>query len=106
MYTPVPMYRPVTQLQSLHPARDHQQRPRAETRAAQAAGPPRHKLALLTWGAAYPVITVILGLLGPEMADWPLVLRTLAVSVLMVATLTWLIMPGLTRLLRPWLRPA
>jgi uncharacterized protein len=70
------------------------------------AGPPRYKLALLTWVAAYPVITVILGLLGPELATWPLGLRTLVVSVLMVATLTWLVMPGLTRLLRPWLRPA
>ena len=70
------------------------------------AGPPRYKLALLTWAAAYPVITVILGLLGPELATWPLGLRTLVVSVLMVATLTWLVMPALTRLLRPWLRPA
>jgi len=74
--------------------------------AAQPARPPRYKLALLTWGAAYPVITVILALLGPEMANWPLGLRTLVVSVLMVATLTWLVMPGLTRLLRSWLRPA
>jgi uncharacterized protein len=48
---------------------------------------------------------VILGLLGPEIAQWPLGLRTLVVSVLMVATLTWLVMPGLTRVLRPWLRP-
>jgi antibiotic biosynthesis monooxygenase (ABM) superfamily enzyme len=74
--------------------------------AARPAGPPRYKLALLTWAAAYPVITVILALLGPEMAEWPLGLRTLVLSLLMVATLTWLLMPGLTRLLRRWLRPA
>ena len=69
-------------------------------------GPAALKLALLTWVASYPVITVILGLLGPELATWPLGLRTLVVSVLMVATLTWLMMPALTRLVRPWLRPA
>ena len=68
--------------------------------------PPRFKLALLTWAGAYPIITVILGLLGPELAIWPLGLRTLVVSVLMVATLSWVVMPGLTRLLRPWLSPA
>jgi len=68
--------------------------------------PPRFKLALLTWAGVYPIITVILGLLGPELATWPLGLRTLVVSVLMVATLSWVVMPGLTRLLRPWLSPA
>ena len=65
--------------------------------------PPRFKLALLTWAGAYPIITVILGLLGPELATLPLGLRTFVVSVLMVATLSWVVMPGLTRLLRPWL---
>ena len=47
--------------------------------------PPRYKLALLTWVGAYAVITLILQLLGPTMADWPLAMRTLAISALMVA---------------------
>jgi antibiotic biosynthesis monooxygenase (ABM) superfamily enzyme len=104
MRTPTPLYPPLTQLQPLRPA-PHRPVRHAKSAAAP-AGPPRYKLALLTWVAAYPIITVILGLLGPELASWPLGLRTLVVSVLMVATLTWLVMPGLTRLLRPWLRPA
>jgi antibiotic biosynthesis monooxygenase (ABM) superfamily enzyme len=66
-------------------------------------GPPRYKVALLTWAAAYAVITLVLGVLGPAMADWPLGLRTLALSVLMVGSLTWLLMPALTRIFRPWL---
>lgn len=67
------------------------------------SNPPRHKLALLTWLGAYPVITLILALLGPSIVKWPLALRTLVLSVLMVATLTWVVMPALTRALRPWL---
>jgi uncharacterized protein len=69
--------------------------------------PPRHKLALLTWLGAYPVITAIIALLGPAMVSWPLALRTLVLSILMVGTLTWVVMPSLTRLLRGWLvKPA
>jgi antibiotic biosynthesis monooxygenase (ABM) superfamily enzyme len=67
------------------------------------AAPPRYKLAVLTWAGAYGVITVILDLLGPTMAGWPLVLRTLLISVLMVTTLTWIVLPALTRLFRAWL---
>jgi antibiotic biosynthesis monooxygenase (ABM) superfamily enzyme len=67
------------------------------------AGPPRYKLALLTWAGAYIVITLLLALLGPAIASWPLVLRTLVVSVTMVVALTWLIMPRLTRLFGGWL---
>jgi uncharacterized protein len=71
--------------------------------------PPRYKLALLTWAGAYGMITLILDLLGPTMAGWPLVLRTLLISVLMVTALTWVVLPALTRLFRGWLlaaRPA
>jgi hypothetical protein len=68
--------------------------------------PRRYKLALLTWGAAYTVITLILAVLGPAMASWPLGLRTFVLSVLMVVLLTWLIMPAVTRFFRVWLDEA
>jgi hypothetical protein len=102
-----PMYAPVRQLQSLSSSAKHIARPKSAPATGTQSPPPRHKLALLTWLGAYPVITVILALLGPAIVQWPLALRTLVLSVLMVVTLTWLVMPGLTRVLRPWLsRPA
>jgi uncharacterized protein len=70
------------------------------------AAPPRHRLALVSWAGAYGVITLILGLLGPTMAGWPLVLRTLLISVLMTTALTWIVLPALTRLFRAWLLAA
>lgn len=67
---------------------------------------PRYKLALLTWAGAYALITAVLAILGPAMATWPLPLRTLVVSVTMVVVLTWLVVPGLTRLFARWLAAA
>jgi antibiotic biosynthesis monooxygenase (ABM) superfamily enzyme len=65
--------------------------------------PPRYKIAALTWIGAYGVITLILGVLGDAIASWPLLLRTLLVSVLMVGALTWVVIPTMTRLFRRWL---
>jgi antibiotic biosynthesis monooxygenase (ABM) superfamily enzyme len=76
-----------------------------QERRPRPTGPPRHKIALLTWAGAYTVITATLATLGPTLASWPLALRTLVLSVLMVAALTWLIMPALTRLFHAWLAP-
>jgi uncharacterized protein len=70
---------------------------------ARLAGPPRYRLALLTWAGAYTVITLLLPLVGPAIAPWPPVLRTFVPSVTMVVALTWLIMPRLTRLFAGWL---
>jgi uncharacterized protein len=64
------------------------------------AAPPRYKLALVSWTGAYGVITLILWPLGPTMAGWPLVLRTLLISALMVTALTWIVLPAFTRLFR------
>jgi hypothetical protein len=52
---------------------------------------------------AYAVITLLLGVLGPVMASWPLPLRTLLLSALMVSALTGAIMPMLARIFRGWL---
>src|ERR687898_633635 len=67
--------------------------------------PPRHKMALLTWAGAWGLITLILWLLGPVTAAWPLPLRTLVISVLMVLGLTWVVIPNLTRIFASWRAP-
>ena len=71
--------------------------------ASRSAPPPRYKFALITWIGAYGMITLILATLGPAIASWPLPLRTLLLSTLMVSALTWLVVPTLTRLLGRWL---
>jgi antibiotic biosynthesis monooxygenase (ABM) superfamily enzyme len=71
--------------------------------------PMRHKMALLSWPGAWALITLILWVLGPVTATWPLPLRTLAVSALMVVGMTWLVVPYLTRVFAGWIvrsRPA
>lgn len=67
------------------------------------SGPPRAKLALLTWAGAYAVILGVLAVGGPALASWPLALRALVLSGLMVAAMTWVIVPVTTRLFRGWL---
>jgi hypothetical protein len=79
---------------------------RRQTAPPRASAPPRYKLALLSWVGAYAVITTILAVMGPLMATWPLLLRTLLLSMLMVVAMTWLVIPSLTRLFRGWLTPA
>jgi uncharacterized protein len=66
--------------------------------------PPRRKMALLTWPGAWALITLILWGLGPTMAAWPLPLRTLIISAVMVIGLTWFVIPNLTRVFSSWLR--
>lgn len=67
------------------------------------AAPPRYKLALLSWLGAYPLITVILGFLGPATSGWQLLLRTLLVSGLMVVGMSWVTQPALAYLFQGWL---
>ena len=67
------------------------------------SGPRRAKLALLTWAGAYTVVLLVLVIGGPAMAGWPLALRALVLSGLMVAAMTWVIVPVMTRLFRAWL---
>jgi hypothetical protein len=67
-------------------------------------GPRRWKLALLTWLGAYAVVLLVLAVAGPEIADWPLELRALLISGIMVAAMTWVIVPFIMRVFRLWLQ--
>jgi len=60
-------------------------------------------MALLSGAGAWGLITLILWVLGPTMATWPLPLRTFVLSVLMSLGLTLLVIPYLTRIFAGWL---
>jgi antibiotic biosynthesis monooxygenase (ABM) superfamily enzyme len=67
--------------------------------------PPRWKTAVVVWLAIYPSITFLLWLAGPRIASWPLALRTLAITAVLVPLMVFLLLPAIQRLLAWWLRP-
>jgi antibiotic biosynthesis monooxygenase (ABM) superfamily enzyme len=69
------------------------------------APPPRWKMALVTTPAAYILITAILAVLSPISESWPQIASNAVVTALMVALLTYVAMPTLTRVFRQWLYP-
>lgn len=65
--------------------------------------PPRWKMAVATLIGVYPT-SVALGLTVGKLArEWPMPLQALAMAASMVALLTWLVMPLVTRVLKRWL---
>lgn len=67
--------------------------------------PPRHKLAVVTWLAIYPTITIVLAMLEPlGLFALPLPLRTLALTLLLVPLMVFGVMPALHRVFATWLR--
>ncbi|WP_369192868.1 antibiotic biosynthesis monooxygenase [Streptomyces djakartensis] len=67
--------------------------------------PPRWKMVLTTFLGAYPFVLLIQWLVAPSTAGWPLPLRALVFPLVLLPVLTYLVMPGLSRLLRQWLYP-
>lgn len=67
--------------------------------------PSRWKMAVVTLLGVYPVSLVIGLVLAPPLHKLPLALNAFVVSALIVACLTWLVMPALTKLFHQWLQP-
>ena len=65
--------------------------------------PNRHKLALLTWGVVYPMITGLLLVLEPLVGGLAMPLRTLVLTAIMVPAMVYLAMPFATTRLDTWL---
>ncbi|MFE3456601.1 hypothetical protein ACFXKD_03580 [Nocardiopsis aegyptia] len=65
--------------------------------------PPRYKTAVVSWLAVYPIITLLLWLLGPVVSELPVPVVTLILTVVLVILQTYVVMPFMTRLFRPWL---
>lgn len=65
--------------------------------------PVRWKMAIATWLGIFPTVSLVLWFIAPALAALPFLLRTACLTALIVALMTWVIMPRLVRLLRPWL---
>lgn len=64
---------------------------------SSAATPNVHHRALITWLAVYPMITLTLGLLGPHIGHYPLYVRTLMLTAVVVPVASYLLVPALLR---------
>jgi len=62
---------------------------------------PRWKMAIVTWLGVNVAVIAWRLLLTPLIGEWHLVPRSLLTNALVVALLTWVIMPLLSRLFRP-----
>jgi uncharacterized protein len=68
--------------------------------------PPRWKMALLTWIAAWPASMLTQAILAPVVGrNVPQVLQAALVALGLVAILTWVAMPFLVKIAGPWLHP-
>jgi len=67
--------------------------------------PPRWKMWLVSLLAIYPLVLAFQVLVGPHITGWPLAVRAATLSLVVSTLMNFVIMPNLTRALRPWLSP-
>ena len=60
-------------------------------------------MAVATLVGVYPTSLLLSLTLGKIVHSWPLFARSLIIAGCMVALLTWVVMPNVTKLLRKWL---
>jgi len=65
--------------------------------------PPRWKMWLISLLAIYPLVLAFLSWVSPHITRWPLALRAATLPLVVLTLMTFVVMPNLTRLLRPWL---
>ena len=60
-------------------------------------------MAIATYLGVVPVIMALSLTLGPLLRSWNFILNNLVFNAFVVALLTWVVMPLITRILRRWL---
>src|SRR5881296_3196304 len=67
--------------------------------------PPRWKMALATFLGVFPTAAILNLTLGSAVRPWPFILGGAVFNGCMVALLTWVVMPLVTRALHRWMQP-
>jgi antibiotic biosynthesis monooxygenase (ABM) superfamily enzyme len=65
--------------------------------------PPRWKMAIVVFIAAYTTSLLTRSFLAPLISEWPLIASTVIFTTILVISLTYFALPVLSRLLRQWL---
>ena len=65
--------------------------------------PARHKMAIVTWLALFPLVIVVPPLLLLLIGPWPSVVQIMIIAAVMVLLMTYIVMPVMTRLFARWL---
>lgn len=66
--------------------------------------PKKWKMAIVIWLAIYPLITLIFALIGKQLMQiHPLPLRTLIITLIVVPTMVFILIPTLQKILHNWL---
>ncbi len=67
------------------------------------APPPRWKMAFATFLGVFPTAMILSLTVGQAIKAWPFIFSNIVFNVCMVALLTWVVMPPITRVLDKWL---
>lgn len=67
--------------------------------------PPKWKMTIVSWLALYPAVTLVFVLFGDILAQIPLLLRTMAVTTVVMLLMSYVLMPRMTKWFRFWLFP-
>lgn len=65
--------------------------------------PPKWKFAIMVWLAIYPTITLVGFLIGDLIKNWPLPLKSLLMTGILVPLMVFILLPLLRKLLGDWL---
>lgn len=67
--------------------------------------PSRLRMALLTWLGIWPLVSLALWGIAPQLGSLPFLARTALITVLTVLAMTYVVMPRLARFAASWLQP-
>jgi len=66
--------------------------------------PPRWKMAVATLCGVFPTSLFLSFTITPHIQQFPTILRLLIIATCMVGLLTWVVMPQIIKILKPWLQ--
>jgi antibiotic biosynthesis monooxygenase (ABM) superfamily enzyme len=72
-------------------------------RRATVKPPPRWKMWLVSLLAIYPLVVIFQATIVPTIKTWPLLVRSALLPLTLLTSMTFVVMPVVTRVVQPWL---